>query len=113
MSNEQSRYSKIKAEIIGADFSPVEEKGFSPGDYDQGAVCAKLQNHFPPKELLRIVDQYTSGNNGVIVSSGPSCDSSKEEQWLVMSPEIVTQLKANLRTNTPVKTFAQGAGHQR
>src|SRR5665213_891273 len=96
-------FGEIKAAILRVDFESITQNGFNGNDYERGAVCAKLPKPFDVKSLLQVIDRYTSGNSGAIISPGPICGEGTKEQWLIMPPENASALKSNLRTKIPKK----------
>jgi hypothetical protein len=107
MITESPNFGEIKQTLINTIFSPIDQHGFNVQDYEQHVVCAKIQNQVDSDELLKIIDLYTSGNNGAIISPGPVCGD-KIEQWVIMPPETARELKVNLRCNSPKKNIVKG-----
>jgi hypothetical protein len=96
----QPEFGNIKAAILNATFTPISQHSLDPSAYPTGAVCAQLPKPFDQRLLLRIMDLYTPGNNGAIVSSDGRDD---RPQWLIMQPDMAQQLKVNLRTGSRKK----------
>jgi hypothetical protein len=96
-------FQPIKAELLATSFAPIARCGFSVNDYEPGSVCAKLPSRLDAGALLQVIDRYTSGNSGAIISPGPHCGADGVEQWLIMPPKVAAELKSNLRINAPRK----------
>lgn len=100
---DREEFGGMKAAILNASFTPIGKHGFNCDDYGPGVVGAKMPQHFDDIGLLRVIDRYTSGNSGAVVGPGPACGQNELEQWIIMRPEVASELKARLRTNKPMK----------
>jgi hypothetical protein len=90
-------FGAIKDAILNATFASVFPQVRDAYAYPADAVYAPLPSHFNEKDVLNVIDMYTSGNSGAIVGA------SAAEKTLIIPDSKLQELKANLRTGTRKK----------
>ena len=92
-------FKQIRRELLDVTFAPVAACGLNPNDYPAGSLSARLSQPFDARSLLRVIDSYTAGDTGAIVST----QRDDARPLVIMSAQALEELRANLRTNTRKK----------